>query len=70
MFVQLTAQVRLFITILGLDYRYPTAEIIADDQRIVDEIRSWDPERAVAAWRTKVDNSVRYMLRQLDDARG
>lgn len=65
MFVQLTAQVRLFIAILGLDYRYPTAEIIADDQRIIDEIRSQDPARAVDAWRTKVDNCVRYMLRQL-----
>ena len=46
MFVQLTAQVRLFIAILGLDYRYPTAEIIADDQRIIDGIRSQDPARA------------------------
>lgn len=71
MFVQLTAQVRLFIAILGLDYRYPTAEIIADDRRIIDEVRSRDPERAVAAWRTKVDNCVRYMLGQLDiDDRG
>jgi DNA-binding GntR family transcriptional regulator len=71
MFVQLTAQVRLFIAILGLDYRYPTAEIIADDQRIIDEIRSRDPARAVAAWRTKVDNSVRYMLGHLNgEARG
>jgi DNA-binding GntR family transcriptional regulator len=71
MFVQLTAQVRLFISILGLDYRYPTAEIIADDQRIIDEIRSQDPARAVEAWRTKVDNCVRYMLGQLnvDDRR-
>ncbi len=66
MFVQLTAQVRLFIAILGLDYRYPTAEIIADDQRIIDEIRSQDPARAVEAWRTKVDNCVRYMLGQLN----
>lgn len=65
MFVQLTAQVRLFIAILGLDYRYPTAEIIADDQRIIDELRSQDPARAVEAWRTKVDNCVRYMLGQL-----
>jgi DNA-binding GntR family transcriptional regulator len=71
MFVQLTAQVRLFIAILGLDYRYPTAEIIADDRRIINEIRSQDPARAVAAWRTKVDNCVRYMLRQLNiDDRG
>jgi DNA-binding GntR family transcriptional regulator/transposase-like protein len=65
MFVQLTAQVRLFIAILGLDYRYPTAEIIVDDRRIIDEIRSGDPGRAVAAWRIKVDNCVRYMLQQL-----
>jgi DNA-binding GntR family transcriptional regulator len=72
MFVQLTAQVRLFIAILGLDYRYPTAEIIADDRRIIDEIRSHDPARAVEAWRTKVDNCVRYMLGQLNgnEARG
>ncbi|TWS17940.1 FCD domain-containing protein [Tsukamurella asaccharolytica] len=65
MFAALTAQVRLFIAALGLDYRYPTDEIVADDQRIIDAIREGDPDRAVDAWRTKVDNCVRYMLAQL-----
>jgi DNA-binding GntR family transcriptional regulator/transposase len=65
MFIRLTLQVRLFIAIFGLDYRYPTDEIVADDQRILVEIRRHDPEGAVSAWRSKVDNCARFMLTHL-----
>jgi DNA-binding GntR family transcriptional regulator len=62
MFVRLTLQLRLFLAILGLSYRYPTDEIVADDHRILTEIRGRDPESAVEAWRSKIDNCARYML--------
>ena len=65
MFVRLTLQLRLFLAIFGLDYRYPTDEIVTDDQRILTEIRRRDPESAVAAWRSKIDNCARYMLARL-----
>ncbi|WP_312870532.1 helix-turn-helix domain-containing protein [Gordonia asplenii] len=62
MFIRLTLQLRLFIAIFGLHYRYPTAEILADDGLILAEIRRGDPEAAVAAWRRKIDNCAQYML--------
>ena len=65
MFVRLTLQLRLFLAIFGLDYRYPTDEIVTDDRRILIEIRRRDPESAVEAWRSKIDNCARYMLARL-----
>ena len=62
MFVRLTLQLRLFLAILGLSYRYPTDEIVVDDDRILAEIRRRDPRSAVDAWRSKIDNCARYML--------
>ena len=65
MFIRLTLQLRLFISIFGLSYRYPTDEIVADDQRILIEIRRHDPEGAVTLWRSKIDNAARFMLTHL-----
>lgn len=62
MFIRLTLQLRLFIAIFGLHYRYPTDEILADDGLILAEIRRHDTEAAVAAWRKKIDNCAQYML--------
>ncbi|MFI7067985.1 helix-turn-helix domain-containing protein [Kribbella sp. NPDC050124] len=65
MFIRLTLQLRIFVTIFGLSYRYPTDEILADDQRILREIRRHDPGTAVEAWRSKIDNCGRFMLAHL-----
>ncbi|MFC7596525.1 helix-turn-helix domain-containing protein [Terrabacter sp. GCM10028922] len=65
MFVRLSLQLRIFVTIFGLSYRYPTDEILADDQRILLEIRRGDPAGAVEAWHSKIDNCGRFMLTHL-----
>lgn len=65
MFIQLSLQLSLFTTIIGLDYQYPTDEIVTDDRRVLDTIAAGDPEAAVNAWREKTDNCARYMLRAL-----
>jgi DNA-binding GntR family transcriptional regulator/transposase len=65
MFIRLTLQLRIFVSIFGLSYRYPTDEILADDHRILVEIRRREPAAAVAAWRSKIDNCGRFMLAQL-----
>lgn len=70
MFVQLSLQLRLFVTIIGLDYRYPTEEIVTDARRLVLTCQDNDAEAAVAAWRQKTDNSARHMLRFLDQMGG
>jgi hypothetical protein len=64
-FVRLTLQLRLFVAIFGLTYRHPIAEMVADDLRIVTEIRRQDPEAAADAWRSKIDNCAHYMLTRL-----
>lgn len=66
MFVQLSLQLRLFVTVIGLDYQYPTDEIVTDGRRLVRACQENDAEAAVAAWRQKTDNCVRHMLRFLD----
>ena len=38
---------------------------MTDDRRILAEIRRRDPESAVEAWRSKIDNCARYMLARL-----
>ena len=66
MFVRLTLQLRLFVTLMGLNYEYPVDEIVADDSRILDTINAHDVEGAVAAWRSKTDNCARYMMGHID----
>lgn len=66
MFVRLTLQLRLFVTLMGLNYEYPVDEIVADDSRILDAINARDVAGAVAAWRSKTDNSARYMMGHID----
>ncbi len=65
MFIQLSVQLRIFVAIFGLDFRYPTDEIVADDRRILHEIRRHDPAAAVVAWRMKLDNCARFMVNHL-----
>jgi DNA-binding GntR family transcriptional regulator len=67
MFVRLTLQLRLFVTLMGLNYQYPIDGILSDDTRILDAIRARDPDAAVAAWRSKTDNCARYMMLHLDE---
>jgi len=70
MFVQLSLQLRLFVTVIGLDYRYPTDEIVSDGRRLVLACQENNAEAAVAAWRQKTDNCARHMLRFLDAMSG
>jgi DNA-binding GntR family transcriptional regulator/transposase len=66
MFIRLTLQLHLFVTLMGLNYQYPVDEIVTDDTRILDAIRAHDPGAAVAAWRSKIDNCARYMMEHFD----
>lgn len=66
MFVRLTLQLRLFVTLMGLNYEYPVDDIVADDSRILDTINAHDVEGSVAAWRSKTDNCARYMMGHID----
>ncbi|MGX1675203.1 GntR family transcriptional regulator [Streptomyces sp. NPDC055400] len=67
-FQQLTLRLRMFITVLGLDFADGAVDLIArEDGLIFDALREGDGEEAARLWRVKVERSVRYMAAQLPD---
>ncbi|WP_092103577.1 transposase [Brevibacterium sandarakinum] len=60
-FEALTLRLRLFISVLQLDYSPASDRILIDDRAIFRALSVGDAERAVDAWRGKVDNAVRHM---------
>lgn len=60
-FEALTLRLRLFISVLQLDYSPASDRILIDDRAIFRALSLGDADTAVAAWRGKVDNAVRHM---------
>lgn len=60
-FEALTLRLRLFISVLQLDYSPASDRILIDDRAIFRALSLGDAETAVDAWRGKVDNAVRHM---------
>lgn len=60
-FEALTLRLRLFISVLQLDYSPASDRILIDDRTILRALSRGDVETAVDAWRRKVDNAVRHM---------
>ncbi|MCP3424688.1 GntR family transcriptional regulator [Rothia sp. AR01] len=60
-FHALTLRVRMFISVLQLDYSPAVDRIVADDRRILSALLENRPDDAVAQWRAKLDNAVRHM---------
>ena len=65
MFVRLSLQLRMFVSILGLEYAYSVDEIVADNTAILLALEAQDPEEVTRLWRRKIDNAVTYMVGQL-----
>ncbi len=65
MFVRLSLQLRMFVSILGLEYTYSVDEIVADNTAILLALEAQDPEEVTRLWRRKIDNAVTYMVGQL-----
>ncbi|KAA9393233.1 GntR family transcriptional regulator [Kocuria coralli] len=60
-FHALTLRVRMFISVLQLDYSPAADRIVSDDTRILRALLDGRAEEAVALWRSKLDNAVRHM---------
>lgn len=60
-FESLTRRLRMYISVLLLDYTPATDRIVLDDRRIVRALEAADAAAAVEAWRGKLDNAVRHM---------
>ena len=65
MFYALTAQLRLFIAVMGLDYTYSIPGMCHDDTTLLDRIRARDEAGAARVWHRKIDDAVAYMTTQL-----
>lgn len=60
-FESLTLRLRLFISVLRLDYSPASDRILADDRGIFRALSRGDAREAIEVWRGKVDNAVRHM---------
>lgn len=60
-FHALTLRVRMFISVLQLDYTPAVERIVSDDRRILSAVLAGSAEEAVRIWRSKLDNAVRHM---------
>nr|WP_272902085.1 FCD domain-containing protein [Brevibacterium daeguense] len=60
-FESLTLRLRMYISVLLLDYTPAAERIVLDDRRIVRALESGDSAAAEEAWRGKLDNAVRHM---------
>ncbi|MEN0135933.1 MAG: GntR family transcriptional regulator [Rhodococcus sp. (in: high G+C Gram-positive bacteria)] len=65
MFVRLSLQLRMFVSILGLEYAYAVDEIVADNTAILRALEARDPDEVTRLWRRKIDKAVTYMVGQL-----
>lgn len=61
-FHALTLRLRMFISVLQLDYTPAVHRIVSDDRAILDSVLSGDGDGAVRVWRAKLDNAVRHMV--------
>ena len=60
-FHALTLRVRMFISVLQLDYTPAVERIVGDDRRILSAVLEGRAEDAVRIWRSKLDHAVRHM---------
>jgi DNA-binding GntR family transcriptional regulator len=69
MFYGLTAQLRLFIAVMGLGYTYSIPGMCHDDTTLLERIRARDEAGAARVWHRKIDDAVAYMTTQLSGVR-
>ncbi|GAB3051506.1 GntR family transcriptional regulator [Sediminivirga luteola] len=60
-FHALTLRVRMFISVLQLDYSPAVDRIVSDDRRLLAAVAAGRTEEALRVWRGKLDNAVRHM---------
>ena len=68
LFFGLTAQLRLFIAIMGLGYTYSIPGMCHDDTTLMERIRARDESGAARVWHRKIDDAATYMTTQLNVA--
>ena len=69
MFRTTTAQIKLYVAVMGLDYSYPIPDMCEDDIALVQHVRDHDEAAAVRRWNAKVDAATRLMTVLLRQSR-
>ncbi|WP_063731605.1 helix-turn-helix domain-containing protein [Streptomyces sp. RTd22] len=69
-FERLTARLRMFVTVLDMDYSQACDAISDEDTAVHEALRKADGNEAARLWRVKIERCVRFMIAQLpeDDA--
>ncbi len=69
-FERLTARLRMFVTVLDMDYSQACDTISDEDTAVHEALRKADGNEAARLWRVKIERCVRFMIAQLpeDDA--
>lgn len=67
-FHRLTLRVRVFISVLQLDYSPTVDRLVADDRRLLVAVLEGRGQEAVRIWRSKLDDAVRHMSALVPDS--
>ena len=65
MFVALSAQIRLFTTVMGVRYAYSVPQMVRDDTALLHHVKAREEAAALKVWHAKMDDAVSYMVTQL-----
>ncbi|MFI6370106.1 helix-turn-helix domain-containing protein [Streptomyces sp. NPDC050546] len=66
-FEHLTSRLRMFVTMLDMDYSQAFDTITDEDTAVHDALRDADGNEAARLWRVKIERCVRYMIAQLPE---
>ncbi|NEA98739.1 helix-turn-helix domain-containing protein [Streptomyces sp. SID13726] len=66
-FERLTARLRMFVTVLDMDYSQAFDTITNEDAAVHDALLAADGNEAARLWRVKIERCVRYMIAQLPE---
>ncbi|MEU1180908.1 helix-turn-helix domain-containing protein [Streptomyces sp. NPDC005820] len=66
-FERLTARLRMFVTVLDMNYSQACDTIATEDAAVHDALRKADGNEAARLWRVKIERCVRYMIAQLSE---
>ncbi len=69
MFRTTTAQIKLYVAVIGLSYSYPIPDMCQDDIALVQHLRAHDEAAALRRWHAKVDAATGLMTLRLRQSR-
>jgi DNA-binding GntR family transcriptional regulator len=64
----LSEQVLMFMAVIGIRYAFPIDPIVTRDHQLFATIDEGDRQLAVECWRDKMDESLAYMVEQVEFA--